>query len=169
MTATAGYTGLPGRPEEVQSVRKQIRLKKTDANHSCSRASLPALQEGRPQCHLRTCSCSGRKPKGGGGCAAQAGGHAGGPAVSEFNVTYVVERSLYSHLNLTQLVRPASDRTLSKAEKQDLRCCWRRRRRPRGSGLPRWTAVLRGWSSLEDHQKSVSHPEDGPGMALLFL
>ncbi|XP_027743157.1 SAM and SH3 domain-containing protein 1 isoform X5 [Empidonax traillii] len=32
-------------------------------------------------------------------------------------------RSLYSHLNLSQLVRPVTDRTLSKADKQDLRRC----------------------------------------------
>nr|XP_043905727.1 SAM and SH3 domain-containing protein 1-like [Solea senegalensis] len=40
----------------------------------------------------------------------------GRTAVSELNITYVVERSLYGHLNWAQLVRPV---TLSRAE----RCC----------------------------------------------
>ncbi|ELR57133.1 SAM and SH3 domain-containing protein 1 [Bos mutus] len=110
--------------EEVQSVRKQIRLKKTDANHSCSRAFL-CQRPSRKGVHSATCDLQllRQKPKGGGGCGGPGRRARGRPTVSEFNVTYVVERSLYSHLNLTQLVRPASDRTLSKAEKQDLRRC----------------------------------------------
>ncbi|KAL0967769.1 hypothetical protein UPYG_G00256620 [Umbra pygmaea] len=57
---------------------------------------------------------------GGGGC----GGWAfpprrlrGRTAVSELNITYVVERSLYGHLNWAQLVRPV---TLSRAERRCL-------------------------------------------------
>ncbi|XP_030627434.1 SAM and SH3 domain-containing protein 1a isoform X1 [Chanos chanos] len=41
----------------------------------------------------------------------------GRTAVSELNITYVVERSLYGHLNWTQLVRPI---TLSKADRRCL-------------------------------------------------
>ncbi|XP_059033281.1 SAM and SH3 domain-containing protein 1 isoform X4 [Mustela lutreola] len=110
--------------EEVQSVRKQIRLKKTDTNYSCSRALL-CQRPSRRGVHSSTCELQllRQKPKGGGGCGAPSRRARGRPAVSEFNITYVVERSLYSHLNLTQLVRPASDRTLSKAERQDLRRC----------------------------------------------
>ncbi|KAM8832679.1 SAM and SH3 domain-containing protein 1a isoform 2-T2 [Spinachia spinachia] len=58
---------------------------------------------------------------GGGGCA---GGWVfpprrlrGRTAVSELNITYVVERSLYGHLNWAQLVRPV---TLSRAERRCL-------------------------------------------------
>ncbi|EPY80628.1 hypothetical protein CB1_000812014 [Camelus ferus] len=110
--------------EEVQSVRKQIRLKKTDTNYSCSRAFL-CQRPSRKGINSSTCDLPllRQKPKGGGGCGVPGRRGRGRPSVSEFNVTYVVERSLYSHLNLTQLVRPASDRTLSKAEKQDLRRC----------------------------------------------
>ncbi|XP_066867083.1 SAM and SH3 domain-containing protein 1 isoform X1 [Kogia breviceps] len=110
--------------EEVQSVRKQIRLKKTDTNYSCSRAFL-CQRPSRKGINSTTCDLQllRQKPKGGGVCGGPGRRVRGRPSVSEFNVTYVVERSLYSHLNLTQLVRPASDRTLSKAEKQDLRRC----------------------------------------------
>ncbi|XP_053447058.1 SAM and SH3 domain-containing protein 1 isoform X2 [Nycticebus coucang] len=110
--------------EEVQSVRKQIRLKKTDTNYSCSRAFL-CQRPSRKGVPSSTCDLQllRQKPKGGGGCGFPGRRVRGRSAVSEFNITYVVERSLYSHLNLTQLVRPASDRTLSKAEKQDLRRC----------------------------------------------
>ncbi|XP_073928530.1 SAM and SH3 domain-containing protein 1 isoform X3 [Castor canadensis] len=109
--------------EEVQSVRKQIRLKKTDTNYPCSRAFL-CQRPSRKGVNGTTCDLQlpRQKPKGGGGCGFPSR-RGRGRTVSEFNVTYVVERSLYSHLNLTQLVRPASDRTLSKAEKQDLRRC----------------------------------------------
>ncbi|XP_028717412.1 SAM and SH3 domain-containing protein 1 isoform X3 [Peromyscus leucopus] len=113
--------------EEVQSVRKQIRLKKTDTNYSCSRTFL-CQRPSRKGVNGTTCDLLPRpKPKGGcgggGGCGFPGRRGRGRTSVSEFNITYVVERSLYSHLNLTQLVRPASDRTLSKAEKQDLRRC----------------------------------------------
>ncbi|XP_023419359.1 SAM and SH3 domain-containing protein 1 isoform X2 [Cavia porcellus] len=110
--------------EEVQSVRKQIRLKKTDTNYSCSRAFL-CQRPSRKGVNGTTCDLPlpRQKAKGGGGCGFPGRRARGRASVSEFNVTYVVERSLYSHLNLTQLVRPASDRTLSKAEKQDLRRC----------------------------------------------
>ncbi|XP_077910721.1 SAM and SH3 domain-containing protein 1 isoform X2 [Halichoerus grypus] len=110
--------------EEVQSVRKQIRLKKMDTNYSCSRASL-CQRPSRKGVHGTACDLQlpRPKPKGGGGCGAPSRRVRGRPAVSEFNITYVVERSLYGHLSLTQLVRPASDRTLSKAERQDLRRC----------------------------------------------
>ncbi|XP_045699989.1 SAM and SH3 domain-containing protein 1 isoform X2 [Phyllostomus hastatus] len=110
--------------EEVQSVRKHIRLKKTDTNYSCSRAFL-CQRPSRKGVNTTTCDLQllRQRPKGGGSCGAPSRRVRGRPSVSEFNITYVVERSLYSHLNLTQLVRPASDRTLSKAEKQDLRRC----------------------------------------------
>ncbi|XP_059556616.1 SAM and SH3 domain-containing protein 1 isoform X1 [Myotis daubentonii] len=110
--------------EEVQSVRKHIRLKKTDTNYSCSRAFL-CQRPSRKGVHSTPCDLQllRQRPKGGGSCGVPGRWGRGRPAVSEFNITYVVERSLYSHLNLTQLVRPASDRTLSKAEKQDLRRC----------------------------------------------
>ncbi|GAB1294903.1 SAM and SH3 domain-containing protein 1 [Apodemus speciosus] len=90
---------------------------------------LGSLSHGRPSrkgVNGTTCDLLPRpKPKGGGGggCGFPGRRGRGRTAVSEFNITYVVERSLYSHLNLSQLVRPASDRTLSKAEKQDLRRC----------------------------------------------
>ncbi|XP_029105802.1 SAM and SH3 domain-containing protein 1a isoform X2 [Scleropages formosus] len=45
----------------------------------------------------------------------------GRTAVSEFNITYVVERSLHGHLSWSQLVRPVADRTLGRAERHDLR------------------------------------------------
>ncbi|KAK2508097.1 hypothetical protein MC885_010588 [Smutsia gigantea] len=110
--------------EEVQSVRKQIRLKKMDTNYSCSRAFL-CQRPSRKGANSTPCDLQlpRQKPRGGGSCGGPGRRARGRPSVSEFNVTYVVERSVYSHLNLTQLVRPASDRTLSKAEKQDLRRC----------------------------------------------
>ncbi|KAM9316038.1 SAM and SH3 domain-containing protein 1 isoform 1-T1 [Gastrophryne carolinensis] len=105
--------------EEVQNIRKQIRLKKFDSNYSCARAFLcprPARkgspssacdqQTFRQRCKSVNSVFPNRRPR--------------GRTVSEFNITYVVERSLYSHLNLTHLVRPVSDRTLSKAEKRCL-------------------------------------------------
>ncbi|KAM8810349.1 SAM and SH3 domain-containing protein 1 [Eudromia elegans] len=110
--------------EEIQSVRKQIRLKKMDTNYSCSRAFLcqrPARKGASPTtCDLQSLR---HKAKGGGGCGFPNRRLRGRTSVSEFNITYVVERSLYSHLNLSQLVRPVTDRTLSKADKQDLRRC----------------------------------------------
>ncbi|XP_036235778.1 SAM and SH3 domain-containing protein 1-like isoform X2 [Molothrus aeneus] len=110
--------------EEIQSVRKQIRLKKMDTNYSCSRAFLcqrPARKGASPTaCDLQLLR---HKMKGGGGCGFPNRRLRGRTSVSEFNITYVVERSLYSHLNLSQLVRPVTDRTLSKADKQDLRRC----------------------------------------------
>ncbi|CAM2111649.1 SAM and SH3 domain-containing protein 1 isoform X2 [Caretta caretta] len=110
--------------EEVQSVRKQIRLKKMDTNYSCSRAFLcqrPVRKGASPAtCDLQLLR---HKAKGGGGCGFPNRRLRGRTSVSEFNITYVVERSLYSHLNLSQLVRPVTDRTMSKADKQDLRRC----------------------------------------------
>ncbi|XP_054990892.1 SAM and SH3 domain-containing protein 1 isoform X2 [Sorex araneus] len=113
--------------EEIQSVRKQIRLKKSEPAYSCSRAFL-CHRPSRKGGHSLPCDLQLLRPKakgggGGGGCGPPGRRVRGRPSVSEFNITYVVERSLYSHLNLTQLVRPAPDRTLSKAEKQDLRRC----------------------------------------------
>ncbi|XP_043856383.1 SAM and SH3 domain-containing protein 1 isoform X2 [Dromiciops gliroides] len=110
--------------EEVQSVRKQIRLKKMDTNYSCSRAFL-CQRPSRKGLSATTCDLQllRQKAKGGGSCGFPSRRLRGRTSVSEFNITYVVERSLYSHLNLTQLVRPVTDRTLSKADKQDLRRC----------------------------------------------
>ena len=106
-----------------------------------------------------TCDLLRQKPKGGGSCGVPSRRARGRPSVSEFNITYVVERSLYSHLNLTQLVRPASDRTLSKAERQDLRRCL----------LEEDEETKRKWAATVDrctkrvllriHQKSVSHKD----------
>ncbi|XP_063299396.1 SAM and SH3 domain-containing protein 1 isoform X3 [Pelobates fuscus] len=105
--------------EEVQNIRKQIRLKKIDSNYSCARAFLcqrPARKAtSSPTCDQQTF----RQRSKGGGCVFP-NRRPRGRTVSEFNITYVVERSLYSHLNLTHLVRPVSDRTLSKAEKRCL-------------------------------------------------
>ena len=144
--------------EEVQSVRKQIRLKKMDANYSCSRAFL-CQRPSRKGVNSVTCDLLRQKPKGGGSCGVPSRRARGRPSVSEFNITYVVERSLYSHLNLTQLVRPASDRTLSKAERQDLRRCL----------LEEDEETKRKWAATVDrctkrvllriHQKSVSHKD----------
>ncbi|KAM4529519.1 SAM and SH3 domain-containing protein 1a isoform 6-T6 [Fundulus diaphanus] len=54
---------------------------------------------------------------GGGGWAFPPRRLRGRTAVSELNITYVVERSLYGHLNWAQLVRPV---TLSRAERRCL-------------------------------------------------
>ncbi|XP_078798852.1 SAM and SH3 domain-containing protein 1a isoform X4 [Oryzias latipes] len=54
---------------------------------------------------------------GGGGWAFPSRRLRGRTAVSELNITYVVERSLYGHLNWAQLVRPV---TLSRAERRCL-------------------------------------------------
>ncbi|XP_077206495.1 SAM and SH3 domain-containing protein 1 isoform X2 [Paroedura picta] len=117
--------------EEIQSVRKHIRLKKTDSNYSCSRAFFcqrPARKSISPSiCDLQLlrhkAKAGGGGGGGGGGCGFPSRRLRGRNSVSEFNITYVVERSLYSHLNLSHLVRPVTDRTLSKAEEQDLRRC----------------------------------------------
>ncbi|XP_069462767.1 SAM and SH3 domain-containing protein 1 isoform X2 [Ambystoma mexicanum] len=109
--------------EEVQSVRKQIRLKKMDSNYSCSRAFFcqRPSRKGSPN---NTCDQQLLRQKAkGAGYSFPNRRSRPRTSVSEFNITYVVERSLYSHLNLSQLVRPVTDRTLSKAEKQDLRRC----------------------------------------------
>ncbi|XP_075452779.1 SAM and SH3 domain-containing protein 1 isoform X4 [Ascaphus truei] len=106
--------------EEVQNIRKQIRLKKIDSNYPCARAFLcqrPARKgTSSPTCDQQTFR---QKSKGGSSVFPNRRPR-GRTSVSEFNITYVVERSLYSHLNLTHLVRPVSDRTLSKAEKRCL-------------------------------------------------
>ncbi|VTJ67793.1 Hypothetical predicted protein [Marmota monax] len=143
--------------EEVQSVRKQIRLKKTDTNYSCSRAFL-CQRPSRKGVNGTTCDLQlpRPKPKGGGSCGFPGRRVRGRASVSEFNVTYVVERSLYSHLNLTQLVRPASDRTLSKAEKQDLRRCLLEEDE---EAKRKWAATVDRCTKrvlLRIHQKSVS-------------
>lgn len=153
--------------EEVQSVRKQIRLKKTDTNYSCSRAFL-CQRPSRKGINSTTCDLQllRQKPKGGGVCGGPGRRVRGRPSVSEFNVTYVVERSLYSHLNLTQLVRPASDRTLSKAEKQDLRRCLLEEEETRR----KWAATVDRCTKrvlLRIRQKSVSH-KDGHGDGLVI-
>ncbi|XP_061480052.1 SAM and SH3 domain-containing protein 1 isoform X2 [Rhineura floridana] len=113
--------------EEIQSVRKQIRLKKTDSNYSCSRAFIcqrPAKKGISPSvCDLQLLRHKAKGAGGGGSCGFPNRRLRGRNSVSEFNITYVVERSLYSHLNLSHLVRPVTDRTLSKAEEQDLRRC----------------------------------------------
>lgn len=144
--------------EEVQSVRKQIRLKKTDPNYSCSRAFL-CQRPSRKGVNSMTCDLQllRQRPKGGGSCGVPSRRVRGRPSVSEFNITYVVERSLYSHLNLTQLVRPASDRTLSKAEKQDLRRCLLEEDE---EAKRKWAATVDRCTKrvlLRIHQKSVSH------------
>lgn len=142
--------------EEVQSVRKQIRLKKTDTNYSCSRTFL-CQRPSRKGVNGTHCDLLPRqKPKGGGGCGFPGRRGRGRTSVSEFNITYVVERSLYSHLNLTQLVRPASDRTLSKAEKQDLRRCLLEEDE---EAKRKWAATVDRCTKrvlLRIHQKSVS-------------
>lgn len=63
--------------------------------------------------------CDAAKPKGfgGGGWVFPSRKLRGRTAVSELNITYVVERSLYGHLNWAQLVRPV---TLSRAERRCL-------------------------------------------------
>lgn len=143
--------------EEVQSVRKHIRLKKTDTNYSCSRAFL-CQRPSRKGVNTTTCDLQllWQRPKGGGSCGVPSRRVRGRPSVSEFNITYVVERSLYSHLNLTQLVRPASDRTLSKAEKQDLRRCLLEEDE---EAKRKWAATVDRCTKrvlLRIHQKSVS-------------
>ncbi|KAL4661046.1 SAM and SH3 domain-containing protein 1 [Arapaima gigas] len=60
-------------------------------------------------------------------------------AVSEFNITYVVERSLHGHLSWSQLVRPVADRTLGRAERQDLR---RRLLEEDGESDRKWAASV---------------------------
>jgi hypothetical protein len=146
--------------EEVQSIRKQIRLKKTDTNYSCSRTFL-CQRPSRKGVNGSTCDLLPRpKPKGGSGCGFAGRRGRGRTSVSEFNITYVVERSLYSHLNLTQLVRPASDRTLSKVEKQDLRRCLLEEDE---EAKRKWAATVDRCTKrvlLRIHQKSVSR-QDG--------
>lgn len=143
--------------EEIQSVRKQIRLKKMDTNYSCSRAFLcqrPARKGASPAtCDLQLLR---HKTKGGGGCGFPNRRLRGRTSVSEFNITYVVERSLYSHLNLSQLVRPVTDRTLSKADKQDLRRCLLEEDE---EAKRKWAATVDRCTKrvlLRIHQKSVS-------------
>ncbi|XP_072266332.1 SAM and SH3 domain-containing protein 1 [Pyxicephalus adspersus] len=137
--------------EEVQNIRKQIRLKKLDSNYSCARAFLcqrssrkgmlpPACEQQtfRQRCKSGNSVFPNRRPR--------------GRTVSEFNITYVVERSLYSHLNLTHLVRPVSDRTLSKAEK---RCLLEEEE----EAERKWAATVDRCTKrvlLRIHQKSVS-------------
>lgn len=143
--------------EEIQSVRKQIRLKKMDTNYSCSRAFLcqrPARKGASPTtCDLQLLR---HKAKGGGGCGFPNRRLRGRTSVSEFNITYVVEKSLYSHLNLSQLVRPVTDRTLSKADKQDLRRCLLEEDE---EAKRKWAATVDRCTKrvlLRIHQKSVS-------------
>ncbi|XP_019911793.2 SAM and SH3 domain-containing protein 1a isoform X3 [Esox lucius] len=91
--------------------RSRNYTKPPGAPSSCSSPSPPA------RCDLPKAKAG---TLGGGGC----GGWAfpprrlrGRTAVSELNITYVVERSLYGHLNWAQLVRPV---TLSRAERRCL-------------------------------------------------
>ncbi|KAM4771422.1 SAM and SH3 domain-containing protein 1-like isoform 2-T2 [Rhinophrynus dorsalis] len=105
--------------EEVQNIRKQIRLKKIDSNYSCARA-FPCQRPARKGTFSPTCDQQTFRQKSKGGSCVFSNRRQRGRTVSEFNITYVVERSLYSHLNLTHLMRPVSDRTLSKAEKRCL-------------------------------------------------
>ncbi|XP_058025940.1 SAM and SH3 domain-containing protein 1-like isoform X2 [Ahaetulla prasina] len=144
--------------EEIQSVRKQIRLKKADPNYSCSRAFLcqrPARKGVSPSiCDLQLLHHKPKRLGRGGSCGFSNRRLRGCNSVSEFNITYVVERSLYSHLNLSHLVRPVTDRTLSKSEEQELRRCL----------LEEEAAAKRKWASTVDrctkrvllriHQKS---------------
>lgn len=121
--------------EDVHSPKRLSRPKGRDPNYAYSSKHL-MYQRSRPKLHGPPSSAAHcdlqllrEKGKGGGG----GGGGGGWPfparklrgrtAVSEFNITYVVERSLYGHLNWAQLVRPVAERTLSKAERQDLRRC----------------------------------------------
>ncbi|XP_064412034.1 SAM and SH3 domain-containing protein 1a isoform X2 [Latimeria chalumnae] len=109
--------------DEIQSVRKQIRSKRMDGSYSCSRNCL-YQRPGRKGNSAATYDLQlAREKTKGGGCGFSSRRLRGRAAVSEFNITYVVERSLYGHLNFSQLVRPVTDRTLSKADKQDLRRC----------------------------------------------
>ncbi|XP_071997434.1 SAM and SH3 domain-containing protein 1 isoform X3 [Engystomops pustulosus] len=105
--------------EEVQNIRKQIRLKKLDSNYSCARAFL-SQRPARKGTSSPVCEQQIFRQRTKGGSSVFPNRRPRGRTVSEFNITYVVERSLYSHLNLTHLVRPVSDRTLSKAEKRCL-------------------------------------------------
>lgn len=155
--------------EEVQSVRKQLRLKKTDANYACSRAFLcqrPPSRRGAPGAPWDLQLLRQRPKGGGGGCGGPGRRGRGRPAaVSEVNITYVVERSLYSHLNLnlSQLVRPASDRTLGKAEQRDLRRCLLLQEED--EARRKWAATVDRCAKrvlLRIHQKSVSPPGGVP-------
>ncbi|KAI1897621.1 hypothetical protein AGOR_G00085150 [Albula goreensis] len=115
--------------EDVQSPKRPSRPKRPDPNYAYSskhlmyqrpRAKLPGAPASPAHCDLQLLR---DKAKGGSGWAFPARKLRGRTAVSEFNITYVVERSLYGHLNWSQLVRPVAERTLSKAERQDLRRC----------------------------------------------
>ncbi|MGH0150757.1 UNVERIFIED_CONTAM: hypothetical protein FKN15_064749 [Acipenser sinensis] len=118
--------------EEIQSVKKQVHLKKMDSNYSYSRhflyqrpttkmaASSPSPAHNDLQLFREKAKGSG---SGGVGYCFPNRKLRGRTAVSEFNITYVVERSLYGHLNWSQLVQPVVDRTLSKAERNDLQRC----------------------------------------------
>ncbi|XP_053315386.1 SAM and SH3 domain-containing protein 1 isoform X2 [Spea bombifrons] len=105
--------------EEVQNIRKQIRLKKIDSSYSCARAFL-CQRPTRKGTSSPTCDRQPFCQRVKGGSCVFPNRRPRGRTVSEFNITYIVERSLYSHLNLTHLVRPVCDRTLSKAEKRCL-------------------------------------------------
>ncbi|XP_058881140.1 SAM and SH3 domain-containing protein 1a isoform X3 [Acipenser ruthenus] len=118
--------------EEIQTVKKQVHLKKMDSNYSYSRhflyqrpttkmaASSPSPAHNDLQLFQEKAKGSG---SGGVGYCFPNRKLRGRTAVSEFNITYVVERSLYGHLNWSQLVQPVVDRTLSKAERNDLQRC----------------------------------------------
>ncbi|KAM8998841.1 uncharacterized protein ACOB8E_021176 [Sarcophilus harrisii] len=128
-----------------------------DTNYSCSRAFL-YQRPSRKGLSATTCDLQllRQKPKGGGGCGFPSRRLRGRTSVSEFNITYVVERSLYSHLNLTHLVRPVTDRTLSKADKQDLRRCLLEEEE---EAHRKWAATVDRCTKrvlLRIHQKSIS-------------
>lgn len=83
----------------------------------------------------------------------------GRTAVSELNITYVVERSLYGHLNWTGLVRPV---TLSKADRRWLLEDEKDANRKWASSMDRCTKRV----LLRIQQKSVSVPGEQISSAL---
>ncbi|XP_058880093.1 SAM and SH3 domain-containing protein 1-like isoform X2 [Acipenser ruthenus] len=106
--------------EEIQNVKKQVRLKKMDTYSYSRHVPLPSLAHNDLQLFREKAKGNG---SGSMGCGFPNRKLRGRTAVSEFNITYVVERSLYGHLNWSELVRPVADRTLSKADRHDLRRC----------------------------------------------
>ncbi|XP_041106233.1 SAM and SH3 domain-containing protein 1-like isoform X3 [Polyodon spathula] len=106
--------------EEIQKVKKQVRLKKMDTYSYSRHVPLPTLAHNDLQLFREKAKGNG---SGSMGCGIPNRKLRCRTAVSEFNITYLVERSLYGHLNWSQLVRPVADRTLSKADRHDLRRC----------------------------------------------
>ncbi|MGH0128392.1 UNVERIFIED_CONTAM: hypothetical protein FKN15_034633 [Acipenser sinensis] len=106
--------------EEIQNVKKQVCLKKMDTYSYSRHVPLPSLAHNDLQLFREKAKGNG---SGSMGCGFPNRKLRGRTAVSEFNITCVVERSLYGHLNWSQLVRPVADRTLSKADRHDLQRC----------------------------------------------